>query len=286
MALVAWLAGIVLLVVALWNFFTTDGDADFNFKNLGAVFVLVILPMVIGLIRRWKRRRAILTGVVVSQEQLPGVYEYCARACAAAGVADIPKIVITTNSGPLSESYGGGEGIIVLHYDIFETFRADGDRSALRFAIAREVGRFAAGHHTPVRELVRICSDSVPGVRGILRRIECYTADRWAAALAPDAAADFLGVTGASKVLWAHLSLPAVARQTAGSSALGQVLVFKHDLPPVAWRAKALSDVLDTPPLPDGLTYEECAVEFPTLEELTAANMGQPRPVRGVFRSP
>ncbi|MDO5081746.1 hypothetical protein [Buchananella hordeovulneris] len=167
---------------------------------------------------------------------------------------------------------------------------AVGDYAPLRFAIAREVGRFALGHHGRWRQLWTFLPSVTPVVRGVLARVEGYSADRAGALLQGDAAGDYLTLVAGSKILWAVLRPQALVAQTSQRDLSTWAAIFTAAVAPVAWRAAALADVVGAQ-LPGDrrgviqLTYHRFQGDLAAACQAGAAGRTR-RPRGGIFRPP
>lgn len=226
------------------------GNVDFSgfftvqeFEKIREVIVLILLaPFAFMALRTLLSSQASATGVVATEEQFEHVHLMAKHYSRLAGLSRTPLIAVVASGSFTAKSTSNfGKSVIMVSSDLLDAPRpSEKDWGALRFAIAREVGHLAAGHRSLLYELSTAVTQNIPYVSHMLKRAEEYTADRYAAALAADAAADYFAVIAVSKDCWQEMSSRATAAR-AGKARLGQIVTaWIGKVPPLAWRLQAL----------------------------------------------
>ncbi len=240
---------VVLLAVGLVVVMTEGGvlsnllSAEEYLEMVKFVLLVFLWPFSVLGLRAFNAAKYSATGAVASEQQFEHVYLIAQHYSRLAGLKHTPMVAIVSSGDFMAKTISNfGKAVILVHADLIDTPRPGStDWGALRFAIAREVGHIAAGHRDLKYELLTALMQSVPYVRNPLLRAEAYTADRYGAALAPDAATDYFAVDAVSKDCWQDMSIrAAVAR--AGKVRIGQVIIgFAGKTPPTVWRLQALA---------------------------------------------
>ncbi|PID30499.1 hypothetical protein CR983_02490 [Candidatus Saccharibacteria bacterium] len=241
-----------------------------------AILLACFLPLLLLVTRTITAARYAASGAIASEQQFEYVRMIVEHYSALAGLTQTPTVAIVNDGGFVAKTASNfGKATILVHADLVDASRPNSqDWGALRFAIAREVGHIAAGHRDLVYELFTAVTQAVPYLSYPLLRAEAYTADRYGAVLAPDAAADYFAVEAVSKDCWLDMSVRAsVAR--AGKARFSQMLTcFVSKTPPTTWRLHALAwfGAFQMKPLPSNAQspadYRAYLKTLPTLPAL------------------
>ncbi len=218
------------------------GEEVFNiiYQYIGFI---ILFPFVFLLMRIINSHKLAATGVLASKSQFEHVYLISEYYSKLAGLKYVPKVAIVGGADFTAKSISNfGEAIILVHSDLLDAPRPYGrDWGALRFAIAREIGHIKAGHRDVLYAFKTFITQSVPYLSHPLSRAEEYTADRYAAALAPEAAADYFSFSAVSKDCWLDMSIKAAVAR-AGKVRLGQMITGNiGKKPPIVWRVQSLA---------------------------------------------
>ncbi len=218
-------------------------DAEEYTEISGYVSLVFLAPFGFLILRMFNSAKYSATGAIASPQQFENVYSIVKHYSQMAGLKRIPTVAIVNDGDFVAKTVSNfGRAVILVHSDLVDAPRPDSeDWGALRFAVAREVGHVAAGHRNLIYELLTAVTQAVPYLSHPLLRAEAYTADRYGAALAPEAAADYFAIDAVSKDCWLDMSIQeAVAR--AGRVRIGQMITgFTGKVPPTVWRLQALA---------------------------------------------
>lgn len=241
--------GILILIGVLATVVAGSGTvrSSLNAEDLNIVIFSVVLvplaPVAVIVLRTFRLSKFYSTGAMASSQQFEHVHLMVAHYAKLAGLDHTPSISIVTGTDFKAKTASNfGRTMILIHSDLLDAPRPFGtDWGALRFAIAREIGHIAAGHRSIIYEFCTALTQSAPFISHPLARAEEYTADRYAAAIATDAAADYFAVMAVSKDCWQDMSIhAAVAR--AGQVPFGQTIAaWTTQTPPTVWRVQALA---------------------------------------------
>ncbi len=218
------------------------GEEIFNtiYQYIGFI---ILFPFVFLIMRIINSNKLAATGALASKSQFEHVYLISEHYSKLAGLKYVPKVAIVGGADFTAKSISNfGQAIILLHSDLLDAPRPYGrDWGALRFAIAREIGHIKAGHRDILYSFKTFITQSVPYLSHPLARAEEYTADRYAAALAPEAAADYFSFQAVSKDCWLDMSIKAAVAR-AGKVRLGQMITGNiGKRPPIVWRVQSLA---------------------------------------------
>ncbi len=209
----------------------------------GAVILVLFAPFIFLLLRTVNSAKFSATGAVATEQQFEYVHLIVEHYSKLAGLPRTPMIAIVAGADFTAKTVANfGKAVILVHSDLLDAPRPGSDDwGALRFAIAREIGHIAAGHRTLLYELCTAVTQSIPYASHPLRRAEAYTADRYGAVLAPEAASDYFAVDAVSKDCWQDMSTrAAIAR--AGKVKFGQMITgLIGEVPPTPWRFQTLA---------------------------------------------
>ncbi len=200
-------------------------------------------PIGLMVLRSIQAAQLSATGATASEHQFEQVFLITEHYAKLANLKRTPKVAIVNGGDFTSKSVANfGRSKILINSDLIDAPRPDSnDWGALRFAIAREIGHIAAGHRTMWYDLRTFVTQGIPYVSSPLHRAEEFTADRYGAILAPDAASDYFAVHAVSKDLWQDMSMWA-ATSAAGTLKAGQAIAGAiGNAPPTVWRVQALA---------------------------------------------
>ncbi len=260
------------LFSALPSFKTLLGNKVYD-NITGYVGLVLLAPFGLLIFRVLNSAKFSATGAIASKVQFEYVYAIVEHYSNLAGLKKIPTIAIVSDGDFLAKTnVNFGKAIILVHSDLLDAPRPDGiDWGALRFAIAREIGHIAAGHRNLKYDFFTAITQAIPYVSHPLKRAENLTADRYGAALAPDAAMDYFAVDAVSKDCYLDMSISAAVAR-AGQVRLGQMITgITGKQPPTVWRLQALAKLgifRVEPHFNDGETvddYREYLKNLPTL---------------------
>ncbi len=209
----------------------------------GYLGTLLMLPFAFFVLRIINSAKFSATGAGASEQQFEHVYLIVEYYSKLANLKHVPTVAVVSGVDFVANTVSNfGKAVILVNSDLLDAPRPDSrDWGALRFAIAREVGHIAAGHRDFSYSFFTAITQSLPYLRNPLLRAEACTADRYGAALAPEAAADYFAVNAVSKDCWLDMSIrAAIAR--AGQVRLGQMITgIIGDTPPTVWRLQSLA---------------------------------------------
>ncbi len=237
--LVLFFAALLTGTNILFDILNADEFREFSM----AILAVLLSPIAFIAWRAINTAEFSATGAVVSEQQFEHVYSITEQYSKMAGLKRTPTIAIVSGAGFTAKTTSNfGKAVILVHSDLLDSPRPGShDWGALRFAIAREIGHIAAGSRGFWYELLTASTQAVPYLANPLLRAEAYTADRYAAVLAPDAISDYFAVDAVSKDCWQDMSIHAMIAR-AGKVRLGQMITgLVGDVPPTVWRLQALA---------------------------------------------
>lgn len=262
----------ILVIIAIWaivELLRGDlrlGDLSGTAHNVvaGAIALMTIAPTLIISARVIRSAKPRATGALVTPAQFPEVYELVSTYATLFGMPRAPKVIFDDSADNLSQSTARlRSNTITLHTDLLEAPRLnpEGTLAVLRFALAREFGLLRDGRRNFGYQFVLVIAQGVPYLKTVLARAEEYTADRWGALIAPEAAADYCGFLAVGKGLFAHTSLQELARSAGHGGWAELAPAWTMAVPPLPWRVRAFAEL--------GV----CAAD--TLEALSPCTPGQ-----------
>ncbi|OKL50555.1 hypothetical protein BM477_00890 [Boudabousia marimammalium] len=233
-------AGLLAFVPELEEVF--DGATIAEFHRF--ISLVLIFPFGLGFLRLLDSAKSKSRGPTVNHNQFPAVLEIVQDLSKKAGLKTVPTVVVVSGLTGLSNSVqGSGESVIMVHSDLLDSPRPNGDLGALRFAIAREIGNLSANHQKVWYEIATTVTQSVPYLQNLLKWTETYTADRYGAALAPEYAGDYFAVAGVSKDCWLEFYIAEVLRRVGKEKLINLLAAWTNPVPPLTWRMLALAEL-------------------------------------------
>lgn len=254
---ILWLSTIltlILVIIAVWAIVMLLrgdlrlGDLSGTAHNLvaGAIALMTIAPTLIISARIIRSAKPRAKGAVVNDHQFPEVFEVVQTYTKLFGMPQAPRVIFEEGADHLSQSTARlRSNTITLHTDLLESPRLneDGTLGVLRFALAREFGLLRDGRRSFGYQFVLVIAQGLPYLKTVLARAEEYTADRWGALLAPEAAADYCGFLAVGKSLFSETSVLELARP-AGEGGLAELApAWTMAVPPLPWRTRAFAEL-------------------------------------------